>query len=72
MTVIKDDSLKQKAGTEIDISHTGFLIKKDGKLYLRHASSVAGKVVDNDFEKYIEKIQKNPKYMGFSLLEIIE
>ena len=72
MTVISDKTLPQKVGTEIDVSHTGFLIKKDGKLYLRHASSVAGKVVDNNFEKYIERIQKNPKYMGFSLLEICD
>ncbi len=72
MTVIKDDSLKEKVGTEIDVSHTGFLIKKNGKLYLRHASSVAGKVVDNELEKYIEKLQKNPKYIGFSLLKIKE
>ena len=70
MTVINDNKLKEKIGTEADVSHTGFLIKKNDKLYLRHASSVAGKVVDNDFEKYIEKIQKNPKYLGFSLLEI--
>ena len=70
MTVINDNKLKEKIGTEADVLHTGFLIKKNDKLYLRHASSVAGKVVDNDFEKYIEKIQKNPKYLGFSLLEI--
>ncbi len=69
MTVISDKTLPQKVGTEIDVSHTGFLIKKNGVLYLRHASSIAGKVVDNNFEKYIERMQKNPKYMGFSLIE---
>ena len=70
MTVIKDDSLKEKIGTEIDISHTGFLINKNDNLYIRHASSTAGKVVDNDFYEYIEKLKKNSKYQGFSLLEI--
>ena len=72
MTVIKDDSLKEKVGTESDISHTGFLIKKDGKLYLRHASNIAKKVIDSEFFDYISKLQKNPKYLGFSLLEILE
>ena len=72
MTVIKDDSLREKVGTESDVSHTGFLIKKDDKLYLRHASNIAKKVIDSEFFEYISKLQKNPKYLGFSLLEILE
>ncbi len=70
MTIIKDDTIKEKVGTEIDVSHTGFLINKNGKLYLRHASSLAGKVIDSDFFDYISKLQKKPKYLGFALLKI--
>ena len=70
MTVIKDDTLKEKVGTEVDVSHTGFLIKKNDKLYLRHASSIAGQVVDNNLEDYTKRLQKNPKYLGFSLIKI--
>ncbi len=72
MTVIKDDSLMEKVGTESDVSHTGFLIKKGEKLYLRHASNIVKKVIDSEFFEYISKLQKNPKYLGFSLLEILE
>ncbi len=72
MTVIKDDSLVEKVGTQSDVSHTGFLIKKDNKLYLRHASRIAKKVIDSEFFDYISKLQKNPKYLGFSLLEILD
>ena len=60
-----------KIGTEYDVSHTGFLIKKDGELYIRHASLTYKKVVDEKFSDYIKKLQKNPKYLGFSILEII-
>lgn len=40
----------------LDVSHTGILIKKDNKSYLRHASSRKKnrKVVDEDFLNYIK------------------
>ncbi len=37
----------------LDVSHAGILIKAGGEVYLRHASSVKKKVVDEDFKKYI-------------------
>ncbi|MBI5409494.1 MAG: DUF1460 domain-containing protein [Nitrospirae bacterium] len=37
----------------LDISHVGIVIKKGETVYLRHASSVKRKVVDEDFREYI-------------------
>lgn len=43
-----------KAG--LDVTHTGIFIRKDGKAYLRHASSKKQflKVIDEPFESYIK------------------
>lgn len=70
MTIVNGKTTLNKIGTEYDVSHTGFLIKKDGELYIRHASLTYKKVVDEKFSDYIKKLQKNPKYLGFSILEI--
>ena len=70
MTVISDKSLQQKIGTDYNVSHTGFLMPhSSGKLYLRHASSVSGKVVDSEFLPYIKTLHKNKKYLGFALFK---
>lgn len=37
----------------LDVSHVGIIIKDERNLYLRHASSHHGKVVDEDLKKYI-------------------
>lgn len=37
----------------LDVSHVGIVIKDKGAICLRHASSIAGKVVDEDFKKYV-------------------
>jgi hypothetical protein len=37
----------------LDVSHVGIIIKDSDKVYLRHASSVKRKVVDEDFRDYI-------------------
>jgi len=41
----------------LDVTHTGMIIKKDGKIFFRHASSKKSnrKVVDNLFVDYIKK-----------------
>lgn len=43
----KDDGL--------DVSHVGIIIRDKGNIFLRHASSVIGKVVDEDLKNYIAK-----------------
>jgi len=37
----------------LDVSHVGIIIKKNDLIYLRHASSKKGKVIEQDFKKYI-------------------
>ncbi len=39
----------------LDVSHVGLLINRGKKIILRHASSLKGKVVDEDFIKYVRK-----------------
>ena len=41
----------------LDVSHTGIVIKKDGGIYLRHASSKKSnqRVLDEDFIEYVKK-----------------
>ena len=70
MTVINDPTLPEKIGTEYNISHTGFIIPSSGKIYIRHASVIAKKVVDSNFLSYIQKLQKNKKYLGFAFLKL--
>jgi hypothetical protein len=40
----------------LDVSHTGIIIKKDGKVFLRHASSKEKnqKVVDENLSEYMK------------------
>lgn len=39
----------------LDVSHVGIFIKSGSDTFLRHASSVKGRVVDEDFKEYISK-----------------
>lgn len=47
------------------ISHMGFAIQKNHELYLRAASSLAGKVTDYNFLEYVHF---DPKILGISVL----
>jgi hypothetical protein len=38
----------------LDVSHVGICIRRENRILLRHASSTAQKVIDQDFEPYIE------------------
>ncbi|MBI4824776.1 MAG: DUF1460 domain-containing protein [Nitrospirae bacterium] len=37
----------------LDVSHVGIIIKAKAKVYLRHASSIKRKMVDEEFKKYM-------------------
>lgn len=45
--------LKHKIGTNLNISHQGILYRKEGQLWLRHASHFHGRIVDEDFIDYL-------------------
>ena len=38
----------------LDVSHVGICIRRENRILLRHASSIAQKVIDQDFKPYIE------------------
>ena len=38
----------------LDVSHTGIAVRKDGGVYLRHASTVHGKVLDEELVSYMK------------------
>ena len=56
-----------KLGTDLAVRHMGFLLPNG---ILRHASSVAGRVVDVKFDEYVAKVKKMPNNIGIVLLEI--
>ncbi|WP_417527270.1 N-acetylmuramoyl-L-alanine amidase-like domain-containing protein [Marinomonas shanghaiensis] len=47
-----DWSLKQWIGTNMNVSHQGIAIRKQGVLFLRHASLTHKKVMDENFAEY--------------------
>jgi hypothetical protein len=64
--------LVSRIGTDYDVSHQGFLIHKDGELYLRHASSAAGRVVEERFADYLRKFQSYNPNGGINLTAVQE
>lgn len=61
------DGFYDKIGTDLAITHMGFLLPNG---MLRHASSAQGKVIDVDFEKYIENKKNNKHNIGITLVNI--
>ncbi len=59
--------MREKIGTDLAITHMGFLMP-DGML--RHASSRAGYVLDENFDDYVAMRKKSRHNLGVMLLEI--
>lgn len=56
ITMVRPDwSLKKWIGTNMNVSHQGLAVHKEGKLFLRHASVLYKKVVDEDFINYFSR-----------------
>lgn len=58
-------------GTHIDISHQGFLLLKDGKIILRHASLTLLKVGEEDFIDYMKFYRHHPTLKGMQLVRLL-
>jgi hypothetical protein len=54
------------------VSHVGFVIQKDQRTYLRHATRTFGKVVDEDLKTFLARNLKYGKWkvVGVSLYEV--
>ncbi len=58
-------------GTHLNISHQGFAVKKRGKLFFRHPTSVGEKKVINVLmEDYLRKFLESPTIKGINVLEV--
>ncbi|MBD5389138.1 DUF1460 domain-containing protein [bacterium] len=69
MFVGDGDGMREKIGTDLAVTHMGFLMP-DGML--RHASSRAGCVRDENFDDYVAARQNSRHNLGVMLLEIIK
>ncbi len=72
---ISDDSeIKNKTDNSIitqkDATHVGFLTKNHNLLKIKHASSLASKVIEIDFEKYLNEFNKKNKNGKISIWKI--
>lgn len=63
--------LKKYIGTNMNVGHQAFLIRIDGKLFMRHASSLGEKKVqDIAFTDYLKKFETSKVTKGFQVLEL--
>ena len=61
-------NMKDKIGTNINVSHVGFAIWKNGTLYFRHASTTYKKVVDEEFITYFRRYLSSPSVKGVNFV----
>jgi len=61
------NGLQKKIGTDLAVVHVGFLLPGN---ILRHASSDYGRVMDTDFEAYVNKRRQNKHNLGIALVKI--
>ena len=66
-----DWPLKQWIGTNMNVSHQGIAIRKNGVLFLRHASVVHKKVLDENFVDYFSGYSASSTLKGFNVQRLI-
>jgi hypothetical protein len=66
-----DWHIKEQIGTDLDISHLGFAIRKNGVLFFREASSVHGQVVDVPLIDYLKEARNSPTIKGINVQIIL-
>lgn len=62
-----DWALKKWIGTNMNVSHQGIAIRKNDTLYLRHASVVHKKVLDENFADYFARFSSASSLKGFNV-----
>ncbi|NRA46124.1 MAG: DUF1460 domain-containing protein [Oligoflexales bacterium] len=63
-------NLRKSIGTNLNVSHQGIAIWKQGVLYFRHASSKHGKVIDSHFAKTFKTYLTSPTIKGINVLAV--
>ena len=61
------NGFREKIGTDLAVVHMGFLLPQN---ILRHASQKYGRVMDADFNEYVNKHKKNKHNIGIALVKI--
>lgn len=64
-------NLKEKIGTNLHVSHFGFGIRKEDKIFFRHASSEEKKVVEILLSDYLKNILDSPTIKGINIQIIL-
>lgn len=69
--IVQDNpGLRSKVGSDVLLSHVGFLISDNGNLSIRHAGTAAGYVVDQDFKSYIDNLKTSKIRRGIKIWQI--
>ena len=70
--VRKNWNIKSSMGTDLNVSHMGFVFWKSGTLYFREASSIYHKTIDIKLMDYLEEqIKKNKTVVGIHIEQVI-
>lgn len=66
-------NFRQQFGSDLMVTHTGFVIRRNGQTYVRHASSLFdGQVREDPIEEYVRKyIAEHPARLGLHLEEVL-
>ncbi|MDF1759233.1 MAG: DUF1460 domain-containing protein [Coxiellaceae bacterium] len=68
LEIVRPDwPLREQIGTNLNISHVGFVVECDGGLQYRQASTVANKVIDVPLVDYLKQCAKSPTIGGINL-----
>lgn len=71
VNIVRPDwAIKSKIGTNLDISHLGFVVKHAGKLTFWHASSIPNMVICDQLNSYIMRQQHIPSIKGINVQSI--
>ncbi len=63
--------LKEKIGSNLNISHMGFVFRKNGQLRFRHASTTKKKVSDMSFIHYLKETRTSSTIRGINIQVVV-
>lgn len=63
--------LRKQIGTCLNVSHLGFAIRKDDKLFFREASSIQHKTMDTPLTEYLKKALTSPTIKGVNIQVVL-
>lgn len=67
LILTNDPTMQSKIGTNLDIRHQGFLIWKDGTLYIRHAKGPSYGVYEEPFMPLMKRLSEIKKFDAISI-----